>query len=393
MGSLKEVPTKTIDIILEKFGEIDDERNVEYIYYTMNEIIFLIFCGSLVGCKSYEEIGDFGEMRIEWFRKYLGYKRGMPSHDTLNRVMGLIDTKQLEKVFVELSNYSIKLKEGSVVSIDGKWISKSATIKEQQTKKAQGGKQATQMVNIFCKELNACLASVKVETGKNETSTLDEVFEMLELSDCILTLDAGYCNPEIAKKIVKDAKADYIIGLKGNQKKLLELTEKQFENVEVMSSDEEDSRGHGRIEKRICKVINIKEVRDGLSPAENILFGKWLELKMLIEVEREREIIATGEVVKTKSYYISSRELTAKKTNEIIRDHWGVENNLHWVLDVVFGEDDNTNRTKNSAANFSLIRKLAFNKLKSKTEKAVSINRKMRKALMDLSYLNTILGI
>jgi len=139
--------------------------------------------------------------------------------------------------------------------------------------------------------------------------------------------------------------------------------------------------------------MQIEKLGNKINADEKTMLSEWTELKLLVEVERERKTIATGKMSKEKSYYIASKELTAKKANEIIRDHWGIENNLHWVLDVVFGEDANTNRTKNSAANFSLIRKLAYNKLKSKPKKAVSINRKMRKGLMNINYLNNILGL
>jgi len=391
MGKQKEKKKNTFEIIIDKFNHVQDDRNGDYIHYTLSEIIFLIFCGSLVGCKSYVEICDFGEMRIEWFRKYLSYKKGIPSHDTLNRVMGILDTKQLEKAFSEITKYEITLNEGSVVSIDGKWISKSATIIEQQTKLKEGGKKAVQMVNVFCKELNACLASVKVGAGKGEICTLDEVFEMLELSACILTMDAGFCYQNVVDKIVS-AEADYVLGLKANQKKLFALTKKLFE-FESAEKFEDHVRGHGRIEKRTCKVMQIEKLGNKINADEKTMLSEWTELKLLVEVERERKTIATGKMSKEKSYYIASKELTAKKANEIIRDHWGIENNLHWVLDVVFGEDANTNRTKNSAANFSLIRKLAYNKLKSKPKKAVSINRKMRKGLMNINYLNNILGL
>ena len=322
----------------------------------LKEILFLIFCASLCGSQSYEEICDFGIGKLNWLRKYLPYKKGIPSHDTLNRVLGLLNVKQLEKVLTGIANYKIELSTGCVVNIDGKWISRSATIKEQQTKKENGGKQAVNMVNVFCKEINSCLASVRVGSKSGEKNAVSEVLEILDLSNCLITMDAGYCYTDVADEI-KAGGADYLIGLKGNQPKLFELTQELLEQeMSLEIHKDKESRGHGRKEVRSCRVLKISKIEHKLKDEEKGILARWNGLTSLIEITSNREVISTNTKSTEKRYYISSKDLKAKQANEIVRNHWAVENNLHWVLDVAFGEDDSTKRSGNSATNFSIIR-------------------------------------
>jgi len=387
---LKEHPLK---LLIVKFDECDDFRDPSKINYTLVEILFLTFCGSVCGCETYQEIVDFGELKLDWLRKFLPFEEGIPSHDTIGRVLSMLNTKQLEKALVDFSQCGIQLPNGSVINIDGKWLSRSATIKEQQTKKSKGGKQAVNMVNVYCSVVNTCLASLRVGSKEGEKDALDEILSLLDLSHCLLTMDAGYCYTDVAEKIVGN-QADYLIGLKANQPKLLAATKDLFENcpaVETYIGEQENT--HGRLEKRTCKVLNFSNLDQQYQDQYEEVFQNWKGLNCLIKVVCKRTVKATNKTSAEARYYISSKEQMPEKANEIVRGHWQVENNLHWILDVHFGEDRSTKRAGNSAQNFSIIRKMACNKLKTFDDPKVSMKRKLRKCAMDEEYLENVLQI
>ena len=387
---LKEAP---LNLLIEKLTECDDFRDPNKIDYTLAEILFLTFCGSLCGCQTYLDIVDFGELKLEWLRKFLPYENGIPGRDTIRRAFGIINPKQLEKVLIDFSKHEIKLPNGSVLNMDGKWLSRSATIKEQQTKKSKGGKQAINMVNVYCSVVNSCLASLRVSSKEGEKDALEDVLSLLDLSDCMITMDAGYCYRDVAEKIV-DAEADYLIGLKANQPKLLEAAKDLLENcpaVETYVGEQEDS--NGRLEQRTCKVINFSNLEPQYKDEYEKIFQKWKGLDCLLKVVCKRTVKATKKTSAEARYYISSKEQMPQKANEVVRGHWRVENSLHWKLDVHFGEDKSTKRAGNSAQNFSIIRKMAFNKLATFDDPKVTMNRKLRKCACSENYLEKVLQI
>ena len=393
MTETTEKKTKLLQLLLTKLTELDDYRDSARLTYTLVEVLFLTFCGSICNCQSYEEITDFGTLKLSWLRKFLPYEEGIPSHDTIGRVLRILNPKQLEKVLAGFCDYAIQLPTGAIINIDGKRISRSVTIKEQQTKKINGGKQAVNMVNVYCSMFNSCLASIRVSCKATEKSALDDILEMLDLSYCLITLDAGYCYPDVAKQIV-DAQADYLIGLKGNQPKLYAATKDILVNskaTEVHLDDLEDS--HGRLEQRTCTVLNLSDLEESYQNQYGELFNRWLELKCLIMVVCQRTVKAKNKTSAEARFYICSSLLTAKKANQVVRGHWEVENSLHWILDAIMGEDIGRKRAGNSAANFSIFRKLAFNKLKAYEDPKVSMKRKMKKCAMSESYLEDVLGL
>lgn len=383
----------SLSFLLGNFKKCADYRDPSKIDYDLSEILFLTFCSVLSGSESYQEVVDFGELKIDWLRKFSPYSNGIPSHDTIGRVLSFLNTKQLEKVLTEFSSYGIELPNGSIVNIDGKWLSRSATIKEQQTKKSKGGKQAVNMVNVYCSELDSCLASIRVESKSGEKNSLPEILVLLDLSHSIITLDAGYCYPDVAAQIV-EAEADYVIGLKGNQPKLYEAAKdlmKNCEAIEVHKDEEKDS--HGRIEQRTCSVLNFSNLDQKYLDQYGVLFSKWKGLICLIMVVSQRMIKSKNKSSTEARFYISSQQMMPKKSNEIIRGHWHVENKLHWTLDATFGEDRSTKRAGNSAQNFSILRKMGFNKIKAFDDPKVSMNRRLRKCALDEKYLEKVLQI
>jgi len=382
-----------LQVLIGHFEECSDYRVKGRIEYTLPEILYLIFCSLLSGSETYEEIVDFGEMKLRWLRKFLPYKNGIPSHDTLGRVLSLLNVKQLEKVLADFSSYGLELPNGSIINIDGKWLCGSATVKEKQTKKTKGGKAAVNMVNAYCSALDTCLSSIRVYSKSGEKNALEDILTLLDLSHCIVTLDAGYCYKDVAQQLI-DSQADYLIGLKKNQPKLFETAIDLLDQcpaVEVHTDRPSDESG--RIEQRECKVLNFSNLDQKYLDKYSQVLTSWPGLKCLVKVTCKRTLKSQNKTSNKSRYYISSQEMMPAKANKTVREHWRVENSLHWVLDVTMGEDRSTIRAGNSASNFSILRKIAFNKLKNFDDPKVSMRRRLKKCAMDESYLEKVLQI
>ena len=196
--------SRFLDVVITHMSDITDMRSADRVFFSLEEILFLVYCSSACSIESYDEIHDFGEERIDWLRKYLAYENGIPSHDTINRVMGLLKTKELEQMFATLSNYNVELEDGSLVHIDGKWLGRSATVKEQQMKKSQGGKQAKIMVNVYNSKNRLCMATTEVDDKSGEIDSIDDILRLLDLSGCMVTMDAGYCYQGVVEKFRRE---------------------------------------------------------------------------------------------------------------------------------------------------------------------------------------------
>lgn len=355
----------------------------------MIEILFLTTSSVISGFEGWEEIEDFGNEKLDWLRTYLPYENGIPSHDTINRVISMIDHRVFEECFMNWATMEIELPGGTLISIDGKRLRGSATKKEQQTSHKKGGKSAIHLVHAWCHEFQVCLGQYEVGGKSNEIKAIPALLDILELEGCIVSTDAIGCQKTIAQKIV-DKKADYIFGLKGNQEKLSNGVLEAFETHEVESKhglieEKNTKREHGREESRVCRVLSSKKLPDWVEVDE------WTGIRSIIEIQSERKVMASGQASEEVRYYISSLEADAQTFNRLIRSHWNVENQLHWSLDVQFGEDASRKRIRNAAQNFSTIRKIALNLIKGNTEK-ISVNRKRNKCAMSDKYRSKMLG-
>lgn len=371
--------------LIESFAPLDDPRIERKKLYPLMEIIFLSVCAVLSGFEDWEEIVDFGEEKLTWLRKYLPYKHGIPSHDTLNRVISLVDDRCFERCFIDWVDMSLVLPEGVVIHLDGKGLSRSATIKQQQTPRAMGGKGAVHILHAWCSELQVCLGQYKTETKSNEITAIPALLDMLEVSGCLITIDAMGCQKAIAEKIIaKDA--DYLFGVKDNQEVLSLAVFSAFKEAALTTDvDTQNDHNHGRKEVRNCRVLPASDLPEWGRIAD------WKGIETLIEIHSERHILTTGVLEKETRYYISSLNGVAQEFNQLVRSHWNIENQLHWSLDVQFGEDDSRKRIRNAAQNFSTIRKIALNLLKANPEK-ISIQRKRNKCAMSDSYREKMLG-
>lgn len=362
------------------FDGINDPRIERHKRYELNEILFLCICAVISGFSEWEEITDFGAEKLAWLRGYLSYKNGIPSHDTINRVLGLIDYREFEAFFIVwVESLTMEL-GGKVISIDGKKLRGSVEKGLQQKAKSEGGKSAVHLVQAWCSEMGLCLGQYKTEDKSNEITAIPALLDMLEIRGCMVTIDAMGCQKAIAEKII-DKEGDYILGLKGNQESIhlavQALFERQSGQLDLAFVEE---TGHGRIEARQCRTLPATLLDPSIS-------AQWKGLKTLIQIRSERYLPLTDHYSVENRYYLGSREQSAQLYNAQIRGHWGIENELHWTLDITFAEDQSRKRSANSPQNFGLIRRVALNLLKNNIEKKnVSINRRMNKCAMSDDY-------
>jgi predicted transposase YbfD/YdcC len=337
--------------------------------HLLGDILVIAILSVLCGADTWNGMEEFGKAKEPWLRTFLKLPGGIPSHDTFNRVFSLLDPKQLQERFIQWTRSVACLTEGEVISIDGKSICGS---------RDKNKKSIVHMVSAWAGVNNIVLGQVKVDDKSNEITAIPELLNLLVLKGCIVTIDAMGCQKDIAKAIISQ-EADYILALKGNQRNLLEQTEDSFRFLKAQSVSEEIDTGHGRVERRVCAVIN------DLSMIEQK--EDWENLQSLVRIDAERYIKSTGKTESETRYYIASLPADASLLNKSIRSHWGIENSLHWSLDVAFDEDRSRKREGNAAQNFSVLRRIALNLLKKEKTTKVGLKGKRLKAGWDNKYL------
>lgn len=347
----------------ESLETIEDSRMDRCKKHSLVDILMVVFFGLLCGCKSIEAIHLFAELSENMLKKYLALANGIPSADTILRVLAKIDPEQLGEAFIEYAKavFGSRMQEGEVIALDGK------TERGSEYTPATGSgaaHKAIHMVSAWASRIGVCFGQVRTEEKSNEITAIPELLDLLDLKGVIVTTDAMGCQKKIAGKVA-EKKSDYVLSLKGNQEKIHdgvreffighELDEKYCERYKIEKYEGELEIGHGRAEKRdgfLCTDIKWLEGKD-----------EWQKLKAVGMARCRRLEKKTGRESLERRFFITS--LTdAKKACDALRSHWGVENGLHWELDVVFGEDLSQLRKDNSAANMNIIRKLAINTLK-----------------------------
>lgn len=360
----------------EHFKFLPDPRRTEKgnFSYPLNEILFLTISSIICGWNEWKEMIYFGNQNIEWLRKFYPYRKGIPSHDTLEHVFKHLDTKQFNLCFINWIASISKEARGTVIALDGKTIRGAASLFRDSK---------LHIVSAFCSQNNLCLGQIKVNDKSNEITAIPKLLDLISVKGHIITIDAMGCQKEIASKII-EKEADYILMVKDNQPELKEQIEKTFSIQPAEKTDVTEELGHGRIEKRTCEVI------------ENLTFfdekEQWESLKSIIRVTSERTIKKTLTTSTETRYYISSLCGTeAQKFNKSIRSHWSIENQLHWSLDVIMKEDGQKNYTGNSAQNLNMMRKIALGLLANEKEQKMSKNLKMKKSLLEPDYREKVL--
>ena len=369
--------------LLAHFEAMSDPRVDRTKRYPLIEIIFLIISGTVSGCDGWKSLKDFGEAKLDWLRKFLPYEDGIPVDDTLARVMRKIETKEFQACFMKWVQSVSEATSGDVVAIDGKTLRRSHNHRD--------GLAAIHMVSAWSSKNSLVLGQEKTAEKSNEITAIPQLLDVLELKGCIVTIDAMGCQTAIAEKIIQK-KADYVLALKGNQGKLHAEVSDFFEialeeNFKQIDNDyyEEHDAGHGRIEYRQCWSIKPSAVN---FPS----FKKWPHLKSLIMIKSRREFKnqLTKDTEDTR-FYIASIEPNAKKTLTAVRQHWGIENKLHWTLDMTFREDESRIRTEASPENFAIMRHIALNLIKNDTSRKASMKRKRLMAALEDDFREAII--
>jgi predicted transposase YbfD/YdcC len=368
------------EVLFESLKKIDDPRREHQKFHSLFDILVISICAVICGAEHWTEIEEFGEAKQQWFSSFLELENGIPSHDTFRRVFSLLDNIELKEIFVEWISSAVRLSKGSLVNIDGKNLCGS--------KEPIKGKKALNIVSAWASEQSIVLGEVKTDEKSNEITAIPELLKILDLEGCIVTIDAMGCQTEIVKEIA-EKKADYVISLKGNQGVLYEeardyLDWAQRENFKDIESDyfETLEKDHGRIERRRCWVT---EEIHWLEQKED-----WKNLKSVIMVEAEREVIGGATTVERR-YFISSLEANAELALRSVRGHWAIENSLHWCLDIGFREDECRVREAKSAENLASVRHIGLNLLKQEKSCKLGIKSKRKKAGWDESYLLKVL--
>lgn len=364
------------------FMMIYDPRQEGKVRHKLIDVLFLAVAATICTCDEWEDMEAWAYEREDWLKKYLELPNGIPSCYTIERVFDTIDPKQFEKCFAEWMKEITTNTEGSVVAIDGKSMCGTAD--------KSAGKSAVHIVSAWCSSNKLVLGQVKTNEKSNEITAIPELLDMLLIKGSIVTTDAMGCQKEIAKKIVNENKADYVLALKGNHHLLYPEVEEYFKDAEEGGFKDEKitrhrtiDKGHGRIEERIYYYST--DIR-WMKTKED-----WNKLYGIGMVIRKCEI--NGEKTEERGYHLASVK-TVKDYAKAVRQHWGIES-THWSLDVTFREDANKTRKGNAPENLALLKRLALNMLKKDETKypKKALKRKRFIALLSTDYLEYIFDI
>ncbi|MEA3350681.1 MAG: ISAs1 family transposase, partial [Chloroflexota bacterium] len=327
------------------------------------------------------EIEEYGNAKCWWFNLFLELPHGIPSHDTFGRVFARINPKQFRASFMSCVKAMAELINDHV-AVDGKMLRRSHD--------HTNSKKALHMVSAWSSENRMVLGQEKVRDKSNEIIAIPELLELLDIAKSVITIDAMGCQTKIAQKIV-DSDANYVLALKKNQEKLFEIVDVLFsdpDEIEATNCDyyKDVTKGHGRIETRECWATNDEEY---LAYIEEEI-GHWPRLQSLIMVKSERRI--NGESSTETRYFISSLPPDAEALLGYIRSHWGIENKLHWVLDMAFREDESRVRQGHATENLAIMRHLCLNLLKKEATAQCGIKAKRLKAGWNMNYLFKVLS-
>lgn len=362
-------------LFIKSFDALTDPRRTckGNFRYPLIEIIFLVISAVVSDSNDWTSIESFGKRQLKWLKKFFPYENGTPSHDILGELFGAIDDDEFCECFLFWVNQICEINQGEVIAIDGKRIRGSYD--------KGSAKAAIHMVSAFAADNGICLGQVATDAKSNEITAIPALLDLLTIKGCTVTIDAMGCQKEITTKIL-EACGNYVIAVKENQKELLEQVKKMFD-INKGEIDQCIDAGHGRVEDRKCTAIDNLKFFDGKE--------QWPGLKSVIRIESKRFSKLHNIMQKETRYYISSHKAEAKKLNKIIRKHWAIENQLHWVLDVTFNEDSSRRRKDNSASNFSVIYKIALAILRKDEDRKKSLAKKRYEAALDPNYREMLL--
>jgi predicted transposase YbfD/YdcC len=364
--------------IQDHFAELTDPRRRKVTYPLINVVVIAV-CAVISGADDFVAIAKFGRTKRDWLARFLDLESGIPSHDRFNAILAAIKPAEFEKCLLSWVTALHEITDGQVVAIDGKTLRRSFD--------AASSKSAIHMVSAWATANHISLGQVVTDQKSNEITAIPKLLEMLAISGCLVTIDAMGCQTKIAQTIV-DQKADYVLAAKNNQPTLHnglvdffdDHLEDDFARTKVRRHKTEEKR-HGRETTRhyfICPVP--EDLPDG---------SRWPHLKAIgIAISNTRR---DGKDCNEVRYYILSKYLSARRFADAVREHWGIENSLHWQLDVTFQEDQCRIRKGHADANFSILRRAALSLLKNESTLKVGVKNKRLAAAWDEAYLEKVL--
>ncbi|MDP6044885.1 MAG: ISAs1 family transposase [Phycisphaerae bacterium] len=366
--------------LLRAFAGLKDPRMERTKQHSLADILAIAVCAVICGAEGWTQVELFGNSKLKWFKTFLDLSNGVPSHDTFGRVLAKLDPAAFEECFLKWVADLATASQGRLVAVDGKTIRRSLD--------TANDKAAIHMVSAWCRANNMVMGQVATDAKSNEITAIPKLLKLLDIDDAVVTIDAAGCQKKIARQII-DQGGQYVLQLKGNQGTLHAETVMLFD--QCLTDDcrgvsyhtaSTTNGGHGRVEQR--RIWATSEV------AWFSERSKWKNLRSLIRIERQRTV--NGETSREYHYYISS--LPADKPVKLldyIRGHWGIENRLHWSLDVSFREDDCRIRQGHAAENFSRLSRIALNLLKAETGCKAGVKSKRLRCGWDHDYLLKVL--
>lgn len=372
--------------LFEAFAGLEDPRSREC-PHPLVEILFVALCATLSGAEGFAGMAQWGQYKLDWLRRYLPYAHGVPSHDTIGRVFARLDPARFGACFIawmrRLCPALDEVAGSEHIAIDGKAV-----------RHGYGADGVDpHLVSAWCSRLGVCLGQVRTDAKSNEIMAIPALLALLDVRGAVVTIDAIGCQHAIAEQLVAGG-ADYLLAVKDNQPTLAAALRDWFAARPTLQRPFQEWReldkGHGRVETRCCVV-------SGDVAWLQAQHQHWPALASVVQVASTREFVngkRRGQVTVERRYFISSLDADAARLAQLVRRHWGIENRLHWVLDVTFGEDDSRARIGHAPENFGLLRRLAINLLqRAPGGRRDGPTAKRRHAMWDPDYLIAVLGL
>ena len=373
-----ELPATSIG---EHFGALTDPRRDHRKAHGLLDIVAITLCAVICGADGWADVATFGRVKEAWLRTFLALPGGIPSHDTFGRVFALVDPDEFRRCFLSWAREVVGPPGEQVVAIDGKTLRRSHD---------RGvGKDALHLVSAWATANGLVIGQVATDAKSNEITAIPVLLKLLALEGATVTIDAMGCQTAIAAQIVEQ-RADYVLALKDNHEKLHDRVKRAFADADAAAGTAlpladlvphtTRDKGHGRIEQRRCLTIGDPDYLAFIDPDH-----AWPNLKSVVLIESTRRV---GTTVSTEArHYLSSLPADAKTLSAAIRSHWGIENRLHWVLDVAFREDDCRVRVGHAPENLAIVRHFALNLLRREPSRRASVDNKRLCAALEEYYL------
>jgi predicted transposase YbfD/YdcC len=381
------VPVPTVDtssptaLIETHFSQLREPRAKHLIQHLLLDIIVITLCATICGANDWKAVAEYGRTKEEWLKKFLALPNGIPSHDTFARLFARLNPEELQLCFRQWMQAVHQVTNGELLNVDGKTL--------RGAREAGNNRSFVHMVSLWSATNRLVLGQRKVHEKSNEITAIPELLKLLEIQGCLVSIDAMGCQTEIAKTIIEQG-ADYVLALKANQGNMYEDVTQLFDLARQQDLNDfgdqfysTKEKGHGGIEIRRYAVMGDTEYLLGAE--------KWAGLRSIGMVELERRV--NGQISSIEQrYYLLSFECDVRRFANAVRNHWSIENQLHWVLDVSFSEDARRGCQGYSAENLAVIRHIAVNLLSQEKRASVGIENKRLKAGWDNRYLETVLS-